>query len=65
MDVMANVKCDEQLAEEYFDLYMAIRQTLREGKMELSDAEAYSAYKEKLLTEGAKKITQKMIYEIK
>ncbi len=65
MDVMANVKSDEQLAEEYFDLYMAIRQTLREGKMELSDAEAYLAYKEKLLTEGAKKITQKMIYEIK
>ena len=65
MDVMANVKSDEQLAEEYFDLYMAIRQTLREGKMELSDAVAYLAYKEKLLTEGAKKITQKMIYEIK
>ena len=65
MDLMGTLKEDHEAAKEYFDLYMSIRQALRIGKMELSDAEAYLAYKEKLLSADAKKYAQELISEIK
>ena len=65
MDLMGTLKEDHEAAKEYFDLYMSIRQALRAGKMELSDAEAYLAYKEKLLPADAKKYAQELISEIK
>jgi len=65
MDLMGTVKDEHEAAKEYFDLYMSIRQAMRTGKMELSDAEAYLAYKEKLLPADAKKYAQKLISEIR
>ncbi|SFO15621.1 hypothetical protein SAMN04487831_1104 [Pseudobutyrivibrio sp. UC1225] len=65
MDTMVQLKSDNQAASEYYDLYLSIRTALREGKMEISDAEAYLAYKELLLTKKAKKLAQEMIKQIK
>lgn len=62
---MVKVKDDNAAAQEYYDLYVTIRQALREGKMEISDADAYLAYKELLLTKTAKKLAQEMIKHIK
>ena len=64
MDVMV-IKDDNQAASEYYDLYLDIREALHEGKMEISDAEAYPAYKELLLTKHAKQLAQEMIKHIK
>ena len=65
MDLMGTLKEDHEAAKEYFDLYMSIRQALRIGKMELSDAEAYLDYKELLLTPKARSYAQEMILKIK
>ena len=65
MDTMVQVKNDNQAASEYYDLYLSIRNALREGKMEVSDAEAYLAYRELLLTKKAKQLAQEMIKHIK
>ena len=65
MDLMITVKDNHEAAQEYFELYMSIRQVLRTGKMELSDAEAYLDYKERLLSAGAKKYAQELISEIR
>lgn len=65
MDVMVKVKDDNTAASEYYDLYLSIRKALREGKMEISDAEAYLAYKELLLSKKAKQLAQEMIKHIK
>ncbi|SDH27689.1 hypothetical protein SAMN05421493_10186 [Pseudobutyrivibrio sp. 49] len=65
MDTMVQLKSDNQAASEYYDLYLSIRTALREGKMEISEAEAYLAYKELLLTKKAKKLAQEMIKQIK
>ena len=64
MDGMVTSKDDYEAAKEYFDLYMNLRASLREGKMELSDAEAYLAYKEKLLSKAALVYAQDMIAKI-
>jgi len=63
MDLMVTVKDEHEAAKEYFNLYMSIRQALRTGKLELSDAEAYLAYKEKFLSADAKKYAQELISE--
>ena len=65
MDVIVNARADNTAARDYFDLYVAIRQSLREGKMEVSDAEAYLAYKELLLIKKVKQLAQEMITHIK
>ena len=41
MDSMVMQKDDLESANEYFDLYMALRQALRDGKIEISDVDAY------------------------
>ncbi|SFI41517.1 hypothetical protein SAMN04487830_1641 [Pseudobutyrivibrio sp. OR37] len=64
MDSMV-LKDSNQAAIDYYDLYVSIRRALREGKMEISDAEAYLAYKELFLTKEAKQLAQDMIKHIK
>ena len=64
MDTMV-LKDDNQAASEYYDLYLEIRTALHEGKMEISDADAYLAYKELLLSKKAKQLAQEMIKHIK
>ncbi|QFJ54238.1 hypothetical protein [Pseudobutyrivibrio xylanivorans] len=59
------LKDDNQAASDYYNLYLSIRNSLREGKMEISDAEAYLAYRELLLTKKAKRLAQEMIKHIK
>ena len=59
------LKDDDMAADEYYELYLEVRRALREGKMEISDAEAYLAYKELLLSKKAKKLAQEMIKHIK
>ncbi len=65
MDILVTVKDEHEAAREYFEIYLFIRQALRTGKMELSDAEAYLDYKERLLSAGAKKYAQELISELK
>ncbi len=64
MDLMVE-RDDNVAATEYYELYLSIRKALREGKMEISDAEAYLAYKELMLTKKAKRLVQEMIKHIK
>lgn len=61
MDGMIFVKDDTEAANEYFDIYMTLRQALREGKIETTDVEDYLAYKERLLTKKAKQLVQNML----
>lgn len=62
---MVVLKDDNQAANEYFELYVDIRKALHEGKMEISDADAYLAYRELLLSKKAKQLAQEMIKHIK
>ena len=63
MDLIVTIKDENEAALEYFELYMSMRQALRTGKMELSDAEAYLAYREKLLSADVKKCALELISE--
>ena len=65
MDSMVMQKDDLESAKEYFDLYMSLRKALREGKIEISDVDAYLNYKELLLTPKARSYAQDMILKIK
>ncbi len=65
MDGMIFAKDDTEAANEYFELYMDLRQALREGKIETSDVEDYLDYKEKLLSKNAKKMVQEMVVKVK
>lgn len=63
MDTMV-LKDDKQAAIEYYEEFLSIRSALREGKLEISDAEAYLAYRELMLTRQAKQLVQEMIKHI-
>ncbi len=65
MDAMVQVKDDQEVANEYFELYMSLRAALREGKIETTDVEEYLAYKERMLPKKAREIAQEMILDIK
>jgi hypothetical protein len=64
MDAMVPVKDDQEAANEYFEIYMALRAALREGKIETTDVEEYLAYKERMLPKKAREIAQEMILKI-
>lgn len=64
MDTMVPVKDDQEAANEYFELYMSLRATLKEGKIETTDVEEYLAYKERMLPKKAREIAQEMILKI-
>ncbi len=61
MDVMVPAKDDQEAANEYFDLYMSLREALRDGKIETTDVEEYLAYKERMLSKKARELAQEMI----
>ena len=65
MDSMVKQKNDLEFAKEYFDLYMSLREALRNGKIETTDVEEYLAYKERLLPKKARELAQEMIMNIK
>ncbi len=64
MDAVVQVKDDQEVANEYFELYMSLRAALREGKIETTDVEEYLAYKERMLPKKAREIAQEMILKI-
>ena len=65
MNGMIFQKDDTAAANEYFELYMSLRQALREGKIETTDVEDYLDYKEKLLSAKAKRMVQEMVARVK
>ena len=65
MDAMVQVKDDQEVANEYFEVYMSLRAALREGKIETTDVEEYLAYKERMLPKKAREIAQEMILNVK
>jgi hypothetical protein len=65
MNGMIFQKDDTVAANEYFELYMSLRQALREGKIETTDVEDYLDYKEKLLSTAAKRMVQEMVAGVK
>ncbi|MCR5416759.1 MAG: hypothetical protein K6E79_08180 [Pseudobutyrivibrio sp.] len=65
MDAVVQVKDDQEAANEYFEVYMSLRDALREGKIETTDVEEYLAYKERMLPKKAREIAQEMILNVK
>ena len=65
MDGMIFAKDDATAANEYFELYMNLRQALRRGKVGTTDGEDYLDYKEKLLSSKARKLVQEMVARVK
>ncbi len=64
MDAMVPVKDDQEAANEYFEVYMSLRDALRDGKIETTDVEEYLAYNERMLPKKAREIAQEMILKI-
>lgn len=64
MDAMVQFKDNQEVANEYVELYLSLRAALRDGKIETTDVEEYLEYKERMLPKKAREIVQEMILNI-